>query len=77
MEPDMSDVPVECLARDSRRDRRMRHDHDCVDLLGDSGEGRIARLSVNFSGAWIDREHIVPGLRKAAKDRVRGSVARP
>lgn len=73
----MSDVPVEGLARDGRRDRRMRHDHDCVDLLGDGGEGRIAGLPVDFNGAWIDREDIVPSVRETAKYRVRRSVARP
>ena len=77
MKPEMSDVPVERLARDRGRDRRMRDDHDCLDLLREGGQGRIARSPADFRGVRVDREDIVPGLREAAKYRVRGSVAGP
>jgi hypothetical protein len=75
VEPDVSDVPVERLPRDGRRDRRVRRDHDCVDLLGDGGKGRIAGLPADLGGAWIDREDIMPSVCESAKYGVRGSVA--
>ena len=75
MEPDVSDIHVERHARDGHRDRRMRCDHDCLDLLGNCGQRRIAALPVDFGGVRIDCEDIVPSLCEPAKYRVRGSVA--
>ena len=75
MKPDVSDAHVERRARDGRRDRRMRCDHDCLDLLWSGGQRRIAGLPADFSGARIDGEDIVSGLCEPAKYRVRGSAA--
>jgi len=75
MEPDVPDVQVERGAGNGRRDRRMRNDHDGLDLLGNGAQRRIAGLSADFSGAGIDCEDVVTGRCEPAKYRVRGSIA--
>jgi len=77
MEPDVPDIHVERDAGDGRRDRRMRYDHDGLDLLGNGAQRRIAGLSADFSGAGIDCEDVVPGLCEPAKYGVRGRITRP
>jgi hypothetical protein len=74
VKPHAADLALHRLLDYLKRHRRMRRDHDAIEVSRDTGEGWIAGDTFDLGGVRVHRQRFIPTVTELPKHRVGSAV---